>query len=417
MKNNYYLNKNILEAVSNAIQLALDDFDSEEVQSNKTFNDVVDDEDSAANYQRHVGQKMINQKIFVHELIKRLPGVDKGMFVPFGFVNYKVTGNEKDWPYITSLNKNMAERIRERYGEIFDTKGWTTVSGSHTFYELILIRNDIFKKYHIYMNEAPRGQEAYNQYASKKYWIDQFKGKYNEFNKALELLAYYHQYLKETINFWINQISLSNDGAFIAVMYEVYNADAKKDIQHVEVFSTIKLIGDKGININEENDIKTKQRKFKNYLNKINILDKKVPKLFVPTVINNHAAFSVTAESNTDFDYRLRYHMRANSAYEEFRKQYSMSKTFDTLMYISYTMFNCLYIEDKYANGLYDTLEYNGIKPYILISSKDGKYLIGFYNLYHDYKEYKLIYMIIDNTDYSIMSKEYLKEIEYNPIK
>jgi len=37
------------------------------------------------------------------------------MFAPFGFVNYKITGNKKDWPYITSLNNNMAERIREKY--------------------------------------------------------------------------------------------------------------------------------------------------------------------------------------------------------------------------------------------------------------------------------------------------------------
>jgi len=79
-------------------------------------------------------------------------------------------------------------------------------------------------------------------------------------------------------------------------------------------------------------------------------------------------------------------------------------------------MINCLYIEDKYHNGIYDELQSNGIKPYILISSKDGKYLMAFYNMYKDYKEYKLVCAIIDNTNYDIMPKEYLKEIEYNPI-
>ena len=408
------LNKILLEAISNAVSLALDDFEYD--GNNNNLTDIVDVKDES-NYQRYIGQKMINQKTFIHELLKRLPGVDKGMFAPFGFVNYKVTGNERDWPYIASLNKNMAERIRERYCEIFDTKGWTTVSGSHTFQELLFIRNDIFKKYHIYLNSEPKGNDALKHYMSKPYWIEQFKGKYDEFNKALELLAYYHPELKETINFWINQISLSNDGAFIAIMYEVYNADAKKDIHHVEVFSTMKIVGENGINMQEESDIRTKQRKFKNYLNKTIMFDAKLPKQFAQTTINGHAAFSLTANSGIDFDYRLRYHMRANAAYEEFRRQYEYSKTFDAILYVSYSMFNCLYIEDKYANGLYDTLEYNGIKPYILISSKDGKYLCGFYNIYRDYQEYKLIYMIIDNTDYSIMPKEYLKEIEYNTIK
>ena len=407
------LNKILLEAISNAVSLALDDFEYD--GNNNNLTDIVDAKDES-NYQRYIGQKMINQKTFIHELLKRLPGIDKGMFAPFGFVNYKVTGNERDWPYITSLNKNMAERIRERYGEIFDTKGWTTLCGSHTFQELLFIRNDIFKKYHIYINNEPKGIDALKHYMSKTYWIEQFKGKYDEFNKALELLAHYHPELKETINFWIDQISLSNDGAFIAILYQVYNNDAKKDIQHVEVFSTVKLVGENGINMQEEHDIRTKQRKFKNYLNKTIMFDAKLPKQFAQTTINGHAAFSLTANSGIDFDYRLKYHMRAKSAYEEFRRQYEYSKTFDAILYVNYSMFNCLYIEDKYANGLYDTLEYNGIKPYILISSKDGKYLCGFYNIYRDYQEYKLIYMIIDNTDYSIMPREYLKEIKYNSI-
>ena len=408
------LNNYILEAVSKGISLALDDIEFDNNEDTNKSNDIVGRD---ANGQRYVGQTLINQKTFIHELLKRLPGIDKGMFAPFGFVNYKVTGNLHDWPYITSLNKNMAERIRERYCEIFDTKGWTSLCGSHTFQELLFIRNDIFQKYHIYMNSEPRGAQAYKHYMAKTYWIEQFKGKYDEFNNALEILAHYHSELKETINFWIDQISLSNDGAFIAIMYQVYNATTKKDINHVEIFSTSNLVGENGINMQEESDIRTKQRKFKNYLNKTIMFDAKLPKQFAQTTINGHAAFSLTANSGIDFDYRLRHYMRANSAYEEFRRQYECRKTFDAILYVNYSMFNCLYIDDKYANGLYDTLEYNGIKPYILISSKDGKYLCGFYNVYNDYKEYKLIFMIIDNTDYSIMPREYLKEIEYNTIK
>ncbi len=409
------LNKTILETVSNAIQLALDDFDYNETDNQ--LKDYIEADDSTADFQRHLGQTLITQKTFIHELLKRLPNVDKKMFAPFGFVNYKITGNKKDWPYITSLNNNMAERICERYQEILDTKGWTTLSGSHTFFELILIRNDIFKKYHIYDDKPPRGQDAYNAFTSKSsYWFDQFKGKYKEFNDALELLAYYHPKLKETIHFWINQISLSNDGAFIAVMYEVYDSDLNKSKHKVEIFSTSKIIGEKGIDLKEESTIKSKQMKFKNYLNKINILDEKLPKLFSQTTINGHVAFSVSTNSNIDFDYRTRWHSRANEAYELFRKQFEYVKTFDTILYIRHLMINCLYIEDKYYNGIYDELQLNGIKPYILISSKDGKYLMAFYNMYKDYKEYKLVCAIIDNTNYDIMPKEYLKEIEYNPI-
>jgi hypothetical protein len=44
------------------------------------------------------------------------------------------------------------------------------------------------------------------------------------------------------------------------------------------------------------------------------------PRILSPHVINNHAAFIYTIKSNIDFDYRTRWHSRANEAYELFRK-------------------------------------------------------------------------------------------------
>ena len=39
-----------------------------------------------------------------------------------------------------------------------------------------------------------------------------------------------------------------------------------------------------------------------------------------------------------------------------------------------------------------------------------------FYNNYIDYRKYSLTYAIIDNRDYKLMPKDFLKEIEYNEI-
>ena len=76
------------------------------------------------------------------------------------------------------------------------------------------------------------------------------------------------------------------------------------------------------------------------------------------------------------------------------------------------------YIEDNYywSNNIYENLIYKGRKPYTVISSQSGEYLIAFYSNYIDYRKYSLTYAIIDNRNYKLMPKEFLKEIEYNEI-
>ena len=84
-----------------------------------------------------------------------------------------------------------------------------------------------------------------------------------------------------------------------------------------------------------------------------------------------------------------------------------------------FTLSHQYYIEDDYhgSNLIYDELKYNDAKPYVVTSNETGEYLVAFYNIYLDYRKYKLIYTIIDNSDYSIMTKDFLKEIEYNEIE
>jgi len=137
-------------------------------------------------------------------LLKRLPGVDKKLFAPFGFVNYKVTGNYSDWPYLVSTNNSMAERTLEKYQHIFDKPGWTTVNGSNTFDNLLFILSDrYFKKYktklYNYNNaQYPRGESAYTFYVEKdRWWLESFKGKYNECHDALIKLTKAHEFLNE----------------------------------------------------------------------------------------------------------------------------------------------------------------------------------------------------------------------------
>jgi hypothetical protein len=113
----------------------------------------------------------LTQKSFIYELLKRLPGVDRKLFAPFGFVNYKITGNYSDWPYLVSINKSMSERTLEKYQHIFDKVGWTTISGSITFENLLFILSDrYFKKYRTnsyYTIHHPRGESAYTFFVEK----------------------------------------------------------------------------------------------------------------------------------------------------------------------------------------------------------------------------------------------------------
>ena len=87
--------------------------------------------------------------------------------------------------------------------------------------------------------------------------------------------------------------------------------------------------------------------------------------------------------------------------------------------FIWFTLSHQYYIEDYYhgSNLIYDELKYNDTKPYVAVSNKTGEYLVAFYSVYLDYRKYKLIYAVIDNSDYSIMPKDFLKEIEYNEIE
>jgi len=87
--------------------------------------------------------------------------------------------------------------------------------------------------------------------------------------------------------------------------------------------------------------------------------------------------------------------------------------------FIWVTLSHQYYIEDYYhgSNLIYDELKYNDTKPYVVVSNETGEYLVAFYSMYLDYRKYKLIYAVIDNSDYSIMPKDFLKEIEYNEIE
>lgn len=67
----------------------------------------------------------------------------------------------------------------------------------------------------------PRGESAYTFFVEKnKWWIESFKGKYNECHDALIKLAKAHEFLNNKFMINVHQISLSNDGAFIAIFYD-----------------------------------------------------------------------------------------------------------------------------------------------------------------------------------------------------
>jgi len=108
------LTNKILKCISEAISFALDDFDEDDTQiQNIKKRQRISDESTII--QRGTANIQLTQNAFIYELLKRLPGVDKKLFAPFGFVNYKVTGNYSDWPYLVSTNNSMAERTLEKY--------------------------------------------------------------------------------------------------------------------------------------------------------------------------------------------------------------------------------------------------------------------------------------------------------------
>ena len=323
----------------------------------------------------------------------------------------------------------MSERTLEKYQHIFDKPGWTTIDGSNTFESLLYILSDrYFKEYknNSYDTKQPRGESAYAFFVEKnKWWLDAFKGKYNECHDALIKLAKAHEFLNNESVIYINQISLSNDNAFIAIFYQWlsikdYNSKYKYQI---DIFSTNRLVDEeKGINVGEYKVVKSNQTKFKNYLTK-NIIkrfgDLTFSRLLVPDSINGHAAFIYETRNNFDFPWQSKTYWKAKEAYELLRKcmpQNNVTYNLDTFMFFS--IHHNYYIEDNYygPNNIYENLIYKGRKPYIVVSSQSGEYLVAFYSNYIDYRNYSLTYAIINNRDYKLMSKEFLKEIEYNEI-
>ena len=324
----------------------------------------------------------------------------------------------------------MAERTLEKYQHIFDKPGWTTVNGSNTFDNLLFILSDrYFKKYktklYNYNNaQYPRGESAYTFYVEKdRWWLESFKGKYNECHDALIKLTKAHEFLNEEPIIYIQQISLANDGAFIAIFYQWLDNKDNNYRYSIDIFSTNKLVDEeKGINVDEYKDVKSNQTKFKNYLTK-NIIKRfgnlVFSRLLVADNINNHAAFVYETQNNIDFPWQSKTYWKANEAYELIRKCMPYNEvTYNLGTFMFFSLYHNYYIEDNYhgSNNIYENLIYKGRMPYTVVSSQSGEYLVAFYSNYIDYRKYTLTYAIIDNRDYKLMPKEFLKEIEYNEI-
>ena len=423
----YKLTNKILKAINEAIQFSLDDFDEDDDMQIQNIKRRQKISDESTIIQKGIVNTQLTQKAFTYELLKRLPGVDGKLFTPFEFVNYKITGNYSDWPYLVSANKSMARRTLEKYQHIFDKPGWTTINGSGVFEGLLCILSDrYFKEYKnlLYDMNYPRGESAYKIFVEKdKWWLEAFKGKYNECHDALIKLAKANEFLNNESMIYINQISFSNDGAFFAIFFQWVD---KKDYNYrysINIFSTNKLVDDeKGINVDEYKVFKSNQTKFKNYLTK-NIIKRfgnlEFSKLLVIDNINNHAAFVYETRNNFDFPWQSEPYRKAREAYELIRKCMPYNDvTYNLGTFMLFSILHNYYIEDNYhgTNIIYDNLIYKGRKPYAVVSNQSGEYLVAFYSNCKDYRNYSLTYAIIDNRDYKLMPKEFLKEIEYNEI-
>lgn len=412
--------KNILESVSNAVQLALDNYDDNELSNSKS--NVIDADNSLVSLQKHLAQQTITQKSFIHELLKRMPNTNKNLFKGFGFINYKVTGNNKNWPCIVSLNDNMADRTIEKYQDEFEySKDWVSVQGTYTVFDpLMKILSNYYPRFREKDGPEHRGSEAFDYWNKENtYWYGSFNGKYNECVDALKKLAHYQPFLPKYSIIKIYQISFSKDGAFCAIMFGWYD-DLKlhRDTNKVLIFCTNKIINeDGGLKIDEEKDISSAQRKLKANLKKSSI-ENVFPKLLQPTIINNNAAFKFSVMSNIDLDWRLRSWQRAKGAREIMNKNMPYNeKTWEMMSFMRWVTMQGFYIDkEKDYYNLYETLKMNNNKPYVVISSKNGDFLIAYYNEYIEYRKYRITFMAINNNGFKYFSKEYFeKELKYNP--
>lgn len=405
----------------NKLSLSLDDYDDEEIETPKKQATYKDYNEKSL-VQKTVLNKQLTLKNFLYELSKRLKNFDKKMFSNFGFVNYKVTGNENDWPFIVSLNESMSFNTMNKYQQIFDIPGWTTISGTDTFRPLLQIENHIFPNYRQYNPGGQlKGIDAKNaEDRNNKNWMEPFHGKYSQCVQALEKFMEVHPQRKNDDIIFIYQISFSNDGAFYAMLYEGLYKPAKTGYRYyVEVYSTDELVKlDQTINLDEEKEIVAKQRKFKRLLKKAN-LDEQVPRPLKETVLGEHAAFCYTFSSKKYLDFRSRYYLtRFKDAYDIFKDELIL-KDIKMFSFMNHITYGALYIDRHYdSEEIYEKLNFKSQYPYVVVSSKSGNYLISFYCFENEtaYEKNNIYIMITDNSDFSIMPEKYLEEIKYNHI-
>ena len=421
MDNNNILHKRLLETVSNAIQLALDDFDNDDNQ-HISKSAVLNQEDSRVMYQKSCGQTIITQKSFIHELLKRMPNTNKNLFKGFGFINYKVTGNNKDWPCIVSLNDNITDRTIEKYQDEFEySKDWVSVQGTYTaFNPLMKILSNYYPRFREQDGPEHRGSEAFDYWNKENtYWYKSFDGKYNECVDALKKLAHYQPFLQKYSIINIYQISFSKDGAFCAIMFGWYD-DLKlhRYANKIIVFCTDKIINDdNGLNVKEEKDISSAQRKLKANLKKASY-ENMFPKLLQPTIIDNNAAYKFSVISNIDLDWRLPSWQRTKDAREQMDKNMPYNeKTSEMMQFMRWITMQGFYIDrERDHYDLYETLKMNNNRPYVILSGKTGEFLIAYYNEYIEYRKYRITFMAINNSGFKYFPKEYFKnELQYNP--
>ncbi len=309
----------------------------------------------------------------------------------------------------------MGDKVKDKIGGYFNnSKGWfniTSWTSLNAF--LVYYKNKLFPNYKYTSNENDI-EKLYDQF---KYDL---KGRDNELIGIFQNFIHFHPELKNLDYFIVDQVSISPDKAFNVIIYELPKNG--KWYAHVEIFSTENIVSDNGIDIDEVNTVRSKQLKFKRYLIK-NIckrFDIDFPRILDVTTINNHVAYVYETLVSDVLDFRTRIQWRASEANRFLRKYIPFNEVTENLKsFMRFTLSHQYYVEDNYhgSNLIYDELKYNDTKPYVVVSNKTGEYLVAFYSTYLDYRKYKLTYIIIDNSDYSIMSKDFLKEIEYNEIE